>query len=91
MSRQLHIANGNILAQNILDLGLVGDIVIWREMLCEGPTTYELGTPEFIEIRTNFLNEYYQINPEDYQEKFLMQLHKLLPHVFLILKYWHRN
>jgi len=77
MSRQLHIANGNILAQNILDLGLVGDIVIWREMLCEGPTTYELGTPEFIEIRTNFLNEYYQINPEDYEEKFLKELHKL--------------
>ncbi len=77
MPRQLHIANGNTLAQNILDLGLEGDIIIWREMLCEGPTTYELGTPEFIEMRTGFLQQYYQINPEDYEVKFLYHLHKL--------------
>ncbi|TVZ28266.1 uncharacterized protein DUF1835 [Gillisia sp. Hel_I_86] len=77
MPRQLHIANGNILAQNILDLGIQGDIVVWREMLCEGPTTYELGTPEFIKMRTAFLKKGYQINPEDYKEKFLDELHKL--------------
>ncbi len=77
MPRQLHIANGNILAQNILDLEIQGDIVIWREMLCEGPTTYELGTPEFIKIRKAFLKSCYQINPEDYEDKFLKELHKL--------------
>ncbi len=77
MPRQLHIANGNILAQNILDLGIQGDIIIWREMLCEGPTTYELGTPEFIKIRRAFLKSCYQINPEDYEEKFIKELRKL--------------
>lgn len=77
MPRQLHIANGNILAKNIHDLKLEGDIIIWREMLCEGPTTYELGTPEFIDMRTDFLNEYYQIKPEDYKGKFLDELSKL--------------
>ena len=77
MSRQLHIANGNILAQNIMDLGIEGDIVIWREMLCEGPTTYELGTPEFIKMRAAFLKKGYQINPENYEEKFLKELYKL--------------
>ncbi len=77
MPRQLHIANGNILAQNIHDLKLEGDVIIWREMLCEGPTTYELGSPEFIEMRTDFLNQYYQINPEDYKGKFLDELSKL--------------
>jgi len=77
MPRQLHIANGNILAQNILDLEIKGDIVIWREMLCEGPTTYQLGNPEFIKLRTNFLKKYYQIAPEEYQDKFLNELRKL--------------
>ncbi|WP_010228416.1 DUF1835 domain-containing protein [Gillisia marina] len=77
MPRQLHIANGNILAQNILDLGIQGDIIIWREMLCEGPTTYELGTPEFIKIRKAFLKSSYQINPEDYGDKFIKELRKL--------------
>lgn len=77
MSKQLHIANGNILAQNILDLGIEGDIIIWREMLCEGPTTYDLGTPTFNKMRTAFLHKNYQIDPKDYEEKFLNELHKL--------------
>ncbi|WP_026838593.1 DUF1835 domain-containing protein [Gillisia sp. JM1] len=77
MPRQLHITNGNTLAENILELDIEGDIVIWREMLCEGPTNYELGTPEFTKLRTTFLKRYYQINPEEYEEKFLQELHKL--------------
>jgi hypothetical protein len=77
MPRQLHIANGNILAQNIADLGLEGDVIIWREMLCEGPTTYEVGSVEFIKIRTEFLKQYYQINAKDYKEKFLIPFNKL--------------
>lgn len=77
MPRQLHIANGNILAQNIKDLGLEGEVIVWREMLCEGPTTYEVGTKEFIKLRTTFLKEYYQINGEDYKEEFLIPFHQL--------------
>ena len=77
MPRQFHIANGNTLAQHIVDLGIEGDIVVWREMLCEGPTTYELGTPEFIKLRTSFLKRFYEINPEEYQGKFLEELSKL--------------
>lgn len=77
MPRQLHIANGNNLAQNILDLGMEGEIIIWREMLCEGPTTYDLGTPAFNKMRKAFLQKKYQIDPKDYEEKFLKELHKL--------------
>jgi len=77
MPRQLHIANGNTLAHNILELGIDGEIVVWREMLCEGPTTYELGTPEFTKLRTTFLKRHYQIDPAEYEEKFLKEVRKL--------------
>jgi hypothetical protein len=77
MAKQLHITIADNLSENILDLNLEGKIVVWREMLCEGPTTFQLGTPEFIALRTHFLNENYQVSARDYQEQFLSELEKL--------------
>ena len=77
MSKQLHITISDNLSENILELNLKGKIVVWREMLCEGPTTFQLGTPEFIALRTRFLSENYQVSARDYQEQFLSELEKL--------------
>ena len=77
MANQLHITIGDNLSENILELNLEGKIVVWREMLCEGPTTFQLGTPEFIALRTRFLSENYQVSARDYQEQFLSELEKL--------------
>jgi hypothetical protein len=77
MEKQLHISIGDSLSKNISDLKLEGEMVVWREMLCEGPTTFQLGTQEFIALRTQFFTENYQISPRDYQEQFLSELEKL--------------
>lgn len=77
MGKQLHITNGDDLAGKILDLKLDGEIVIWREILCEGPTTYELGTKKFISLRQAFLQKNYGISAEDYKTQFLKELKKL--------------
>jgi hypothetical protein len=77
MAKQLHITIADNLSENILELNLEGKIVVWREMLCEGPTTFELGTPEFIALRTQFLSENYQVSASDYQVHFLNELEKL--------------
>lgn len=77
MGKQLHITNGDDLSNKILDLKLDGEIVVWREILCEGPTTYELGTKKFISLRQTFLKENYAISAEDYKEQFLAELKKL--------------
>lgn len=77
MAKQLHIISGDDLAQHIRDLKIEGETVIWREMLCEGPTVSELGSQEFIAVRTEFLKENYQISPEDYKNQFLKELKKL--------------
>jgi len=77
MAKQLHITISDSISENILELNLEGKIVVWREMLCEGPTTFELGTPEFIALRTQFLSENYQVSAKDYKEQFLDELEKL--------------
>ncbi|HSI69086.1 MAG TPA: DUF1835 domain-containing protein [Gillisia sp.] len=77
MAEQLHIINGDDLHRHFLELKIPGDVVVWREMLCEGPTTFELDNSDFFDLRTNFLNEHYQISPEDYRTQFIEELHKL--------------
>jgi len=77
MAKQLHITNGDGLTDNIKELNLGGETVVWREMLCEGPTTYNLDSEEFIELRTNFLKSHYDISKEDYEHQFLEELKKL--------------
>ena len=77
MAKQLHIINGDDLAQHILDLKIEGETIIWREMLCEGPTATELGSKDFIALRTKFLKDNYQISAEDYKDQFLNELKKL--------------
>lgn len=77
MTKQLHIINGDDLAEHIHELKIEGEIVVWREMLCEGPTASDLGSKEFIELRTDFLKEKYQIPAEEYEDQFLKELKKL--------------
>lgn len=73
----LHITNGDDLSTKITDLNLPGDIITWREMLCEGPTLHEVGSDEFFKLRQDFLKEKYNIPEKDYQEKFCAELVKL--------------
>lgn len=77
MSQQLHITNGDDLTNNIEELNLQGEVIVWREMLCEGPTTYHLDTEEFFQMRTEFLERTYRIAPRDYKEQFIKELDKL--------------
>ena len=73
----LHIINGDSLMETVQDLEIPGQIVIWREMLCEGPCLKEVGSSEFIAQRKKFMKKTYNISSKDYQEKFVSQLDKL--------------
>jgi hypothetical protein len=73
----LHITNGDDLSEQITNLVIPGDVITWREMLCEGPTTFDVGDEEFVLRRKNFLLERYNISEMRYQEEFLSELAKL--------------
>lgn len=73
----LHITNGDDLSNKIFDLDLPGDVITWREMLCEGPASMDVGDEEFTLLRKTFLLEKYKISEERYREEFLGELVKL--------------
>ncbi len=77
MPEQLHITNGDELSHSIGELEIPGEIIVWREMLCEGPTQASLDTKEFVNLRKNFLCKTYNISPEDYDTQFIEELNKL--------------
>lgn len=77
MDQLLHITNGDEFSHNLRELEIPGDIIVWREMLCEGPTYPNLDTPEFLELRKNFLKQTYKVSPDDYETQFVEELNKL--------------
>ncbi|SKB32551.1 protein of unknown function [Salegentibacter holothuriorum] len=77
INKVLHIINGDSLTEQVEELGLPGEIVVWRELLCEGPCDKDVGSPKFIEQREKFLKEAYDISAENYKERFVSQLKRL--------------
>ena len=81
-TKTLNITNGDSLNDRLLSLNIKGDFAVWREMLCEGKTTYSVGDQDFIEARKAFLKEDYDIDSSGYEEKFGSQLE--------IIKNWNK-
>lgn len=74
----LHITNGDIITDRLKEIKLVeGMFLVWREMLCEGPTKHKIETKESFEVREQFLKRYYRIEANDYQNKFVSEIKKL--------------
>jgi len=57
----LHITNGSSLTERLKVLQFKGEFLTWHEMLCEGPTTLNIDSEEFINTREAFLGEFYNI------------------------------
>ena len=66
MPNTLHIFNGDSTKSIFLKSGLAGDYVVWREMLCSGPTIADIHSPEFWKLRETFIHERH--GAEDYKE-----------------------
>lgn len=58
------------------ELNLPGEIIVWRELLCEGPTQKEINA-DFFKLRKKFLLNTYNISAENYDERFISEIKKL--------------
>lgn len=68
MQTTLHILNGEALLDSFHKSGVNGSVVVWNEVLVEGPVRGEFGTEQFLDHREEFIrNEY---GDEDYAIKF---------------------
>lgn len=43
----LHITNGDKTTDYLKSLGYTGEFITWREMLCEGKTSIDIGSETF--------------------------------------------
>ncbi|MFI1744035.1 DUF1835 domain-containing protein [Thalassobellus sediminis] len=59
--KTLHITNGTVLTNILNELNIAGDKLTWQEMLCEGPTTEQVYSEKFIELRKTFFSSHYDI------------------------------
>ena len=80
MSSLLHITNGDIFTEKLKSLQLKGDIITWREMLCEGKTLTSVGSETFWKTRFEFLNKNYQVSKSWFIEKTLKEYRSLCNH-----------
>ena len=63
--------------QRVHSFGWGAEVVVWREMFCEGPSEVKIDSETAIKKRIAFLKKYYRISAEDYEKKFITQLRKL--------------
>ncbi|MBT8299240.1 MAG: DUF1835 domain-containing protein [Maribacter sp.] len=80
MSSLLHITNGDVLTERLKSLKLKGDIITWREMLCEGKTLTNVGSESFWKTRFEFLNKHYKVSKSWFVEKTLKEYRSLCNH-----------
>lgn len=80
MSSLLHITNGDSFTEKLTSLKLKGDIITWREMLCEGQTLTNVGSETFWKARFEFLNKNYKVSKSWFIEKTLKEYRSLCNH-----------
>lgn len=80
MSSLLHITNGDSFTEKLKSLDLKGDIITWREMLCEGKTLTNVGSESFWKTRFEFLNKNYKVSKSRFIELTLKEYRSLCNH-----------
>ncbi len=80
MKSLLHITNGDSFTEKLKSLPYKGDIVTWREMLCEGKTLCTVGSESFWKARFDFLNKNYNVSKSWFVEKTLKEYRSLCNH-----------
>lgn len=77
MANTLHILNGDSTATILNQTSIEGDIVVWRELLCEGPICHEVGSDEFWLKRYHYFENELGISKLEYYDKTIKEITKL--------------
>lgn len=88
MDTTVHIVNGNSTAEILRKTSIVGDIIVWREALCEGPLLFEVGSDEFWQKRQQFFYDNFKVDKLKYHEitiKEITKIEKLIAYKEVVL------
>jgi hypothetical protein len=76
MSNLLHILNGDSTLYTFNQTGLDGDVMVWREVLSEGPLQQNISSASFWNTRKAWVGDAFGPD-DDYQHKVIDELGKL--------------
>ena len=62
----LHITNGDCTTNYLQQLKFKGEFITWREMLCEGKTTTDVGSEKFWKNRFDFFKSSYKVTKKKF-------------------------
>jgi len=74
MANILHILNGDSTASIFKKTELQGDVVVWREMLCEGALHKNIGSDAFWKKRYAFYEKELEITKLDYYDNTIKEI-----------------
>lgn len=77
MTKILHILNGDSTHTIFEKSSLPGDVVIWREMLCEGAVVNDVGSDQFWKERYSYFANELGIEKLDYFDKTIKEIIRL--------------
>jgi hypothetical protein len=73
----LHITNGDNTTNYLKKLKFSGEFITWREMLCEGKTTTDVGSEAFWKNRFDFFKTSYKVSKHKFIEYTLKEYRSL--------------
>jgi len=76
----LHISNGDSTTNYLRKLNFQGDFITWREMLCEGKTSSDVGSEHFWKSRFDFLKQSYKVTKKQFIDLTLKEYRNLCNH-----------
>lgn len=77
MNKTIHVLNGDSTAQIFAKSSIKGDVVVWQEMLCEGPLHKDVGSDEFWIKRYAYFENEVGISKLEYFDKTIKEIIKL--------------
>lgn len=77
MSKTIHVLNGDSILPIFQNSGIKGEIVVWREMLCEGTLHKNVGSDEFWLNRYSYFETEVGLSRLQYYDKTIKEIVKL--------------
>jgi hypothetical protein len=77
MGKTIHIFNGDSTLPILEKSGIKGAIVVWRELLCEGPLSKDIASDVFWQKRYEFFETEIGVKRLDYFDKTIKEILKL--------------
>ncbi len=77
MVKSLHILNGDSTSEILKQSDIEGDVIVWREMLCEGPVINDVGSDAFWVKRYEYFENELGVSKLEYFDNTIKELVKI--------------